>query len=177
VTNFLDFARPKEPQIVLGDLNAVLEKSLSLAEHHRSGAVISVETDLSPDLPPVPIDPEQCEQVFLNLVLNALEAMPEGGTLRVSSMVSDGEAILEFSDTGPGIDPGHLSAIFDPFFTTKPSGTGLGLSVVHQIVDSHGGRIEVVSEVGQGSEFRVHFPLSPSADATADVALDRTRAG
>lgn len=172
VTNFLDFARPKLPTIVQGDLNGVIRKALALAEHHRSGANVRVETDLAPDLPPVPMDPEQCQQVFLNLILNALEAMSDGGVLTVRSRSDavSGSAVAEVQDTGEGIDEETLGNIFDPFFTSKEQGTGLGLSVVHMIVAAHGGRVEVESRPGEGARFRVFLPLETlSAEAKAAV--------
>ncbi len=162
VTNLLDFARPKPPNITRGNLNAVVEKALHLAQMHLVGGKIEIHNELSPDLPLIPIDPEQCEQVFLNLVLNALEAMEEGGTLTVASYYDsdEDEAVVTVSDTGVGIDPESREKIFDPFFTEKSQGTGLGLSVTHMIVEAHNGRIEVESEVGEGSTFRVRFPMN-----------------
>lgn len=170
VTNFLDFARPKEPTIVQGDLNGVIHKALALAGHHRSGESVRVESELASDLPPVPMDPEQCQQVFLNLILNALEAMRDGGVLTVRSRVDEvsGCAVVEVQDTGEGIDEETRGNIFDPFFTSKEQGTGLGLSVVHMIVAAHGGRIEVDSEPGQGSVFRVFFPLEAGVKEEAE---------
>jgi two-component system sensor histidine kinase AtoS len=164
VTNFLDFARPKEPTIVQGDLNAVIRKALALAEHHRAGRSVQVEVDWPPDFPAVPMDPEQCQQVFLNLILNALEAMSHGGVLTVRGWVdgASGCAVVEVQDTGEGMDNQTRANIFDPFFTSKEQGTGLGLSVVHMIVAAHGGRIEVDSSPGEGSVFRVFFPLDAS---------------
>jgi two-component system sensor histidine kinase HydH len=161
VTNLLDFARPKPPNIVEANLNAVVGKALQLAQLHRGGR-IEIRNELSPDLPLIPIDPEQCEQVFLNLVLNALEAMEAGGTLTVASDYdpAEDEAVVTVSDTGVGIDPESREKIFDPFFTGKSQGTGLGLSVTHMIVEAHNGRIEVESEVGKGSTFRVRFPMN-----------------
>ena len=102
------------------------------------------------------------QQVFLNLFLNARDAMPRGGWLRVSSSIEDGHAVVEVSDTGTGIPSEHLARIYDPFFTTKPEGrgTGLGLSVTYGIVQEHGGTLSCDSVVGQGTTFRMVLPLA-----------------
>jgi len=173
VTNFLEFARPKEPAIVRGDLNGVIRKSLALAEHHRSGENVRVETRLDPDIPPVPMDPEQCQQVFLNLILNALEAMRGGGVLSVTSRTdaASSSAVVEVRDTGEGVDEATRGSIFDPFYTSKEQGTGLGLSVVHMIVAAHRGRIEVESQPGEGALFRVFFPLEPQAGPVPEPSV------
>ena len=121
--------------------------------------------DLAEDLPLVNGDKNQLQQVFLNLTLNACEAMPDGGTLMVGSSVAGERVVVKVTDTGCGIKREHLDQIFEPFFTTKPvgKGTGLGLSVSYGIIQQHGGTLEVESEVGKGTTFTVTLPAVPSA--------------
>jgi signal transduction histidine kinase len=133
----------------------------------RQGAlnIVTVKEDYAPGLPLVEMDVPRIKQVFLNIINNAVYVMPQGGTLAIrTAAVADGVKVA-FTDSGPGIAPEHRDRIFDPFFTTKPevSGTGLGLSVSLGIVQSHGGRIDVETEVGKGSTFIVSLPLTPEA--------------
>jgi two-component system NtrC family sensor kinase len=121
---------------------------------------IIVVEDFTDGLPPIRGDRNQLEQVFVNLSLNACEAMPNGGTLLVSTSREDGDVVVRVTDTGCGIKVDHLDQIFEPFFTTKPvgKGTGLGLSVSYGIVQQHGGTLEVESEEGKGTTFTVRLP-------------------
>jgi signal transduction histidine kinase len=121
-------------------------------------AVVVVEHG---EMPPVECLPSDLNQVFMNLLMNALQALPERGTIAVRSGAAGEEAWIEVSDTGVGIAPENLSKIFDPFFTTKPvgEGTGLGLSLAYGVIEKHHGRIEVSSEVGKGTTFRIVLPL------------------
>ena len=115
----------------------------------------------SRETPPLKIDPDQIQQVFLNLVLNARDAMPEGGSLDISIQQSNGHVEMRFADTGHGIDPGVRDKLFDPFFSTKgpTKGTGLGLSICYSIIKDHGGTIEVDSEQGKGTRFIIRIPV------------------
>jgi signal transduction histidine kinase len=128
---------------------------------------VKVETALAPDAPPVPGDPSQLQQAFLNIVANALDAMPGGGVLAVRSSVESRATgpwvLIRIGDTGPGIPAGHLKQIFEPFFTTKElgKGTGLGLFITRQIVLEHGGSLDVESEPDEGAVFCLAFPVSP----------------
>ncbi len=111
--------------------------------------------------------PDQLTQVFLNLIVNAVEAMPEGGTLTVISTQRDSRLAIEVQDTGPGLTPEEAARIFEPFYTTKAGGTGLGLAVSYGIIQQHGGRIEVHGVPGQGTTFTVLLPLpSDASDAS-----------
>ena len=143
------------------DVNVVVEQVVAMVR--RQGAVesVNVHEAYAPDLPLVEIDVSRMKQVFLNIMNNAIYAMPGGGSLTVRTFVQDGFVHIGFTDTGTGIEAEHLSRIFDPFFTTKPdvSGTGLGLSVSLGIVQSHAGTIEVASVLGKGSTFTVKLPL------------------
>ena len=129
---------------------------------------IHVEEDIPPDLPPIRGEKKSLQQVFLNLFINAIQAMLDGGTLNIRAHPSaDGQwMVIDVTDTGVGIDPEHLSRIFDPFYTTKQvgRGTGLGLSVTYGIVEKHGGHIEVKSRVGAGATFTVTLPLHKKPD-------------
>jgi len=125
---------------------------------------------VDPGVPEVNADPELLRQAFLNLCVNAIHAMQPGGGRLDVRLRSDGEgAVVEFQDTGPGIDPDTLKHVFEPFFTTKANGTGLGLAIVRQAAETHGGTVEVESRPGQGALFRVRLPgaPSPAMEATA----------
>ena len=104
-------------------------------------------------------DPEQIKQVLLNLTINSIQAMPEGGEIVLSTRVDDSRVVMEVKDQGPGISPEHLDKIFDPFFTTKDTGTGLGLSVAHQILTQHGGILHVTNNAGRGATFSLILPI------------------
>lgn len=174
VQNLLMFAREHKPQRTLVDINQVLRSTLALRAYQLRVDNITVVTDFAPDLPPTVADPHQLQQVFLNLINNAHQAMTERGdkgtlTLRTSVAQYVGEDGHEESwirvavnDTGIGISPRNLSRIFDPFFTTKPigQGTGLGLSICFGIIQEHGGRIRAESEVGVGTTMYVELPLT-----------------
>lgn len=158
VARTLDFARRPRWNPVRFDPHTLLKKTLALASKYRQRRHVAIELDLMDDPPTIRGVPDEVEQVFLNLVLNAVEAMPEGGKLRVSSSLEEGRLAISFADTGHGIPPEHLSHIFDPFFSTKET-TGLGLSISYDIVERHEGQITVESEVGEGSTFTVWLPV------------------
>lgn len=160
VSDFLNFARPPVPELEQIDINSVIRRCFQYLEHQDCSHHIRHEFDLSHNLPALRLDPSLFQQVLLNVFLNAHEAMPGGGTIRVRTRrLSPREVSVEVEDTGVGIPRAELQHIFDPFFTLKDAGTGLGLSVVHQIVSSHGGRIEVDSREGMGTTFRLIFPV------------------
>jgi two-component system NtrC family sensor kinase len=146
------------------DVNQVIEEILFLIEKQLLKERISLERCLAPELPKVMGSANHLGQVLLNLLTNAREAMPVGGSLRVESRLgSDGDDIeILIADTGKGIPEEHLEQIFDPFFTTREGGTGLGLSISYGIVKEHGGALNVQSEVGKGTTFTITLP---SADA------------
>ena len=169
VQDFLNFSRPASPAYAQVDLKQTLLEVLSLTS--RQAERVGVNVKLVPmELPPVAADREQLKQVFLNLVLNAIQAMPGGGRLTISGQVAAGEVRLAFADTGRGIAAADREKIFSPFFTTRRDGTGLGLAITSRIVRGHAGRIDVTSEPGQGTCFTVVLPLNEnttkeSADA------------
>jgi len=163
--SLLNFAKPPKPQLSATDLNALLDKTLefSLKTSGRgSGRAGKIELAKAFDaeLPSVRIDPMQFQQIFLNLILNATEAMPKGGQLRVTTRHNPSErrVAVEIADTGKGIEKSDLDRIFQPFFTTKKKGTGLGLAITKRLVEQHDGKISVISEPGQGSVFSIVLP-------------------
>ncbi len=170
VRNLLDFARESEVELEPHKVQVIVEETLRLASNQIKLAKVKVEGDVQEHLPAIYGDRQQLEQVFLNLVLNALDAMPGGGVLRIKlSQSEDREFVaVRFEDNGIGIPKQYLTDIFDPFFTSKKAakGTGLGLSVSLGIVQRHGGDIRVESEVGKGAVFTV---LLPVAKVPADI--------
>ncbi len=162
VQRLLDFQRPKAGAPELQRIPELLLDVLALADKKMQQAGIRVITDYPDDLPPIQVVSDQIKQVFLNLVLNAVEAMPEGGDLSISAQQVNGMIQIQFSDTGVGMEPEVQAHLFEPFFSTKSEGTGLGLAVSHEIVTRHGGRLDVVSSPGEGSSFFVRLPaLAP----------------
>ena len=160
VSHFLDFARPSPLQRGINDLNEVVERAvMQLRETLGEGSNgLRVEKTLA-DLPRFSFDSTLIESGVYNLLLNGYEAMPPGGTLRVSTGRDGATAWIEVADSGMGIAPEQLESIFNPFFTTKPRGVGLGLAMVSRYVDNHGGKITVASRPGEGAAFRIHLPL------------------
>ncbi len=156
----LDFGRPSKPTLVHIDVAEVLEDVVLFTGRFASQSNVYIETHFGEDVPKVVGDPDQLKQVFLNLVTNAVQAMgEEGGVIDVSTSIDGDYVETVVSDNGPGIAPGDLSKVFDPFFTKRAEGTGLGLTIVHRIIDEHDGHIEVVSS-SQGTTFRVKLPAA-----------------
>jgi two-component system, NtrC family, sensor kinase len=159
----LNFSRTSTTEFRSTDLNQVIRDTLSLLEHQFKTAQILVDLELADDLPLIHGNPGKLQQVFLNLLLNAKDAMPSGGRLRLATLVN-GHVEALVSDSGSGIAPEHLKRIYDPFFTTKTKpgdkrGTGLGLSVSYGIIQEHAGKIQVESAIGSGTTFHLEFPL------------------
>ncbi|MFQ6132295.1 MAG: PAS domain S-box protein [Armatimonadota bacterium] len=164
--NLLSFTRPSSPVFQPTDVNAAVQETCALLADDYDGELRRLELDLEP-VPPVLADQRQLKQAFLNLAKNAAQAMPEGGTLTIRSRCRDGEVWVQFIDTGKGIPEDVQEEIFEPFFTTRTVGSGIGLAVTRQIVDEHGGRLELESTWGQGSIFTTvlaaHQPGGPDA--------------
>ena len=162
VRQLLDFSQQHEPEFSPTDINQVVDRVLVLTNHLFAPSLIRLETLLGHALPSLMVDRHMMEQVLMNLILNAVQAMKSGGVLTIKTGVVEGVCRIEVSDTGSGIPPAVLPRIFDPFFTTKSEGegTGLGLSVSLGIVERHGGKILVESEVGKGTTFILCLPLS-----------------
>jgi two-component system, sporulation sensor kinase E len=159
VTQFLQAIRPVPPQLKPASLNEVVEKTLELLRPELDNRGLNVRTRLDPHLPFAPLDPGQIQQVLVNLVKNAMQAMTRGGALSLQTGEGSDGVWASITDTGGGIPQEQINRIFDPFYTTKKEGTGLGLMIVQRIVRAHGGRIDLESHVGRGTTFRVWLPL------------------
>ncbi|OGW27483.1 MAG: hypothetical protein A2X56_11100 [Nitrospirae bacterium GWC2_57_13] len=159
VQEVLGFARPRKPEFRPADVNEVVESVLVLTAHAARKAGVSVEKRLDRSIGLRSIDADLVKQAFLNLVLNAVQAMPGGGVLAVASALQQGEIAVKISDTGQGISDEDRKRLFSPFFTTREGGTGLGLAITHRIIESHRGRIEVESTPGKGTTFIVRIPI------------------
>ena len=162
VESLLDFSRPKPATKTLVDVNVVVDKTLFLLKHHSRFKKVAVETSIDRSVRPVCGSEEQLIQVVMALLINAMDAMPDDGriSLRTHNDTAQSAVVIEVGDQGSGIRRADLQKIFEPFYTTKPPGrgTGLGLSICYAIVSEHGGRMEVESEMGQGSVFRIVLP-------------------
>ena len=168
VHNLLHFSRRSHRQVSTVDVREEMTNSVEFIQYYLRNRKVTVRTDFAETLPTVPADRQQLRQLFLNLLTNAADAMPDGGvlTLRaVPSALGPASAVLiEFVDTGTGIAPDDLERVWNPFFTTKPEGkgTGLGLAICRRIVEEHRGSIEVESQAGQGTTVRFALPTSGS---------------
>ncbi|MEN9979543.1 MAG: ATP-binding protein [candidate division WOR-3 bacterium] len=162
ISKLMFFARPRPPQQMSISVNQLITESMYFVQSRCAKAGVQVVYDLAPDLPMINADPTQLQQVVINLAVNAIQAMPGGGTLTLATRKKDGFIALIVEDTGIGMSEEVKAQIFLPFFTTKPAGegTGLGLSVVHGIITAHGGRINVESVLGKGSRFEVLLLLN-----------------
>ncbi|MGD0497750.1 MAG: ATP-binding protein [Bryobacteraceae bacterium] len=171
VNSLLNFSRASAASFGEVGLNRVIQEALSLVEHQILKTGIQVKAILEPNLPPVHGNAGKLQQVFLNLFLNARDAMPSGGTLEVRTWAEDSGVKVEVADTGRGIAPEHLHRIYDPFFTTKAAlkGTGLGLSVTYGIIQEHGGSIGVANRRAGGAVFRIELPFAVSRPARQPV--------
>jgi two-component system NtrC family sensor kinase len=171
IKKLMVFARQMPARKTQVGLNKVVEEAFFFLESRCLKGGIEVVRELAPNLPEIAADPSQLKQVFVNLVVNAAQAMPEGGTLTVSTRESDSCVSLVVEDSGSGMDETTVDKIFLPFFTTKDvnEGTGLGLAVVHGIVTAHGGTIDVASQPGHGTRFEIHLPTT-SPEETQEVA-------
>jgi two-component system, sporulation sensor kinase E len=159
VTQYLQAIRPTPPQIKLSPLNEVVVKTLELLQPELNNRGLQVKTRLARQIPITPIDPVQIQQVLVNLIKNAMQAMTKGGTLTLQTAEGSDGVWVSVADTGGGIPQEKINRIFEPFFTTKEKGSGLGLMIVQRIVGAHGGKIELESKVGRGTTFRIWLPL------------------
>ncbi|MBW1732090.1 MAG: GHKL domain-containing protein [Deltaproteobacteria bacterium] len=167
VRNLLDFSRTEAPSLTKLEVKEVVQKTVNLIRNQLMIVGVKLECNTPERIPPIRGNLHNLEQVFLNLLLNAIQAMPNGGKITIGVReAEDGYVAIEVSDTGVGIKPEALEKIFDPFYTTKPAGrgTGLGLSIVYGIVKKHGGYVEVKSEVNVGTTFTVYLPVFQEAE-------------
>jgi two-component system NtrC family sensor kinase len=161
IRNLLDFARQSAPALAETDLNDIVNRVLELAAYSAKLAKVEVVKELAPSLPKLTADPNQLQQVFTNLVVNAIQAMPEGGLLTLRNSLKKGQLKLDVQDTGYGISPENMRKLFTPFFSTKKEvkGVGLGLAISYGIIQRHRGKIEVQSTEGKGTTFTVYLPV------------------
>ncbi len=165
IQDLLEFSREKEPEKTSANFNHTIEKILGMLENEFRLHHIRVETHLSSEMPDILVDVNQMHQVFVNLLLNAVEAIQDNGVISIRSQIDPTQRCIrvEIADSGCGIPPEHISKVFEPFFTTKAKGTGLGLAVSYRIVRNHHGDIKVSSQPGQGTRFTIEIPLLKSA--------------
>lgn len=176
LTNFLDFARPQTPKRVPTEPSQLLESVCKLAAEMAKMSGIKVRVETATGVPAVSIDPEQMKQVLLNLVINAIQAMPAGGEVLLRAARKPESVILEVQDQGVGIPPEDLERVFNPFVTTRADGTGLGLSIAYQIVSQHGGHIAAQRNPERGMTFRVTLPLGSEANLPEIVLQEENHA-
>jgi two-component system NtrC family sensor kinase len=164
VVRMLDFYRPSRGGVRPAAVNEVVENVLQLAHKRLQHGKVELHKHLAPDLPAIPMVADQIKQVFLNLIINAVDAMPSGGELWLRTRLTEDEnwIHISFQDTGVGLSSEQMSHIFEPFYTTKSSGTGLGLAISYGIVERHGGVIDVSSPPGEGATFTVKLPRFPN---------------
>lgn len=164
ITSLLDFARQTKPTKKLCNINDVVGESLVLTRKQAAFDDVAVVQNLTEDIPPMKVDKDQLQQAFINLILNAMQATESGGKISVSTTYIPTDEVVEtiISDTGKGISTENIDKIFDPFFTTRESGTGLGLAITHGIVEKHGGSIDVQSNPGSGTTFKIKLPINQS---------------
>ncbi|HDQ71080.1 MAG TPA: hypothetical protein ENN19_03170 [Chloroflexi bacterium] len=164
VQRMLDFYRPSRGGAQPTDVNAIVENVLALAHKRLQHGRIQIETCLGQGLPEISAVADQITQVFLNIVINAIDAMPSGGELRIETKLASGNeldnewVLVCFQDTGPGLSGKEIDSLFEPFYTTKSDGTGLGLAISYGIVERHGGTIDVSSQSDKGAAFVVKLP-------------------
>ncbi|MBX7210977.1 MAG: PAS domain-containing protein [Verrucomicrobiaceae bacterium] len=159
ISQFLSAIRPTQPQMQRARINEIIEESLAFLKPEIEKAKVAVTCELRADMPAMPLDAAQMKQAFYNLIRNACQAMPEGGSLKVAGTFNDFEVRVSFEDTGKGISPEQMGKLFQPFSTTRPTGTGLGLLIVRRIVREHGGEIDVESREGKGTRISLWLPL------------------
>ena len=159
LTHFLNFARPRAPKYQAVDATCLFDSVIELAAHVVGRQAITLRKEVDATLKPFECDPELLTQVLLNLLLNAIQAMPDGGTVLLSGRSRNGGILIQVRDEGCGIGAADRDRIFDPFFTTKQTGTGLGLSVAHQIVEQHGGILSAEPNLDKGTTFSVVLPV------------------
>ena len=159
VSEFIGFAKPPEPQLMDSDINEIIDSVVRLTGKKAEKQKVNITTDLDRTLPYILVDSEQIKQVLLNIVINGVQAMPEGGNLFVKTTQANGIVQVSIKDEGIGIAKEKVPRIFDPFFTTKENGTGLGLSISYQLVKKNGGEILVTPNPDQGLTFTIKFPI------------------
>jgi two-component system, sporulation sensor kinase E len=172
VVDFLFAVKPMDTVLADGDLNHVVQELLDFVRPELDQAGVAIESELSPSVPLLRMDPRYIKQALLNLIKNGVSAMPDGGTLRVETRRAGDDVVVKVSDTGTGIPAEIMDKIFEPYFTTKPFGTGLGLTIVFKIVKQHFGDISVASRAGEGTTFTITLPVPQKEKMLIDYRGD-----
>jgi len=166
-TDLLYFGRPGKPSLDYVDANALLNKTMFFVSQHPEAKNVHQNKEFTRNLPPVWVDAKQLQQVFFNVIINAIQAMKDGGTLLLQTdlIEEQGQTFVKvlIGDSGPGIKPKDQERIFTPFFTTKTQGTGLGLAICRQLMEQQGGSIEIKSRLGEGTRVIIYLPVSKDA--------------
>ncbi|MDH3566181.1 MAG: ATP-binding protein, partial [Desulfobacteraceae bacterium] len=159
ITDFLNFAKPRIPNLMACDVEAVLEKNINFLASHIEKEGYTVEKYYDNNIPEITADSDMLYQAFLNILINAMQAMPEGGKIHVAIQSADNTVKIFFEDEGEGIPQDLMEKIWDPFFTTKAKGTGLGLGIVKNIIESHSGSVQISARPGAGARVKVELPV------------------
>ena len=174
INQFLHAIRPSQPELQPTYVNEVVAETLTLMERELGDRDILVERELAAGLPRILLDRAQLKQAFYNIIKNALQAMRSGGILRIRTEADDTHVSISFVDSGHGIAPEQIGQLFEPYFTTKQNGTGLGLMIVQRIVREHGGTIEVESDKGHGTTFRIKLPIHEKRTRLLEASRDES---
>ncbi len=174
IQGLLDFSKGHDPKKELTNINDIIDKSLKILENEFHINRVNLRTDLAADMVDIMADGSQMEQVLVNLLINAIEAVPEGGTVQVVSAMDESKSsiTIEVADNGPGIGKKEREKIFEPFFSTKSKGTGLGLAVSYGIIQNHQGDISIQSRPGEGTRFIIRIPVSQDDDRNMPHTID-----
>lgn len=159
VDNFLNYGKPVKLNIQMISLTDIIKEVIALADEKLTEQRIKIETNFNSDIQKIPADSQQIKTCFMNLIINAIQAMPNGGKIIINMLISNGSASIMVKDTGIGIEAENISKIFEPYFTTKESGIGLGLALTKRIVEEHGGSINIISEKGKGTVATIELPV------------------
>jgi signal transduction histidine kinase len=159
ITDFINFARPRQPRLAACRLEEIIEKNIGFLASQIEARGITVHKRYQNSLPDVMADADMLYQSFLNLFINAMQAMPQGGNIDIDLQAADGIVSVRLEDEGPGIPESVMGKIWDPFFTTKEQGTGLGLGIVKNIIESHGGSIQIQNRQTHGARVTVELPV------------------
>jgi len=185
IDSLLKFSKAEPPYFERVNINSVLENVVILVRKQLSDNNINLTQNLDENIPPIMADPNQLWQVFINIILNAIQAMPKGGDFVIETSTrwdefasgDAGHVYIHFKDSGVGIDKEDMMRIFDPFFTKKDMGTGLGLSIAYKIIEKHKGRIIVESEKGQGTVFTIELPSNNYNITSGEVDAEHEKEG
>jgi signal transduction histidine kinase len=166
ITDFINYAKPRAPNIASCRVEEIIDRNLTFLEAQNNEKGYIIKRNYQDELPDIMADSTMLYQSFLNILLNAMQSMPEGGRILVEISSNDQRVTIHFDDEGQGIPPENINKIWDPFFTTKEQGTGLGLGIVKNIIESHGGSIQIVNRPVSGARVTVELPLKPTAAET-----------